>query len=480
MSTEFCQVDDRFSQCFMKLTSHLQFLSSVVSVLALSFLQATAAEDFRLSYRDDQHILESTQKGSTEYFDIGEVAAALGLTVHSEGERLLLEGPRSTLSIQKNRPLAQSGQRYVLLSGPVSVNTSGKWLVPRDFIENALTLILESQIQLESLPPGYDQIQVSVQVLNSIDSVSLVFLPSAEIAITTREEENSIEIEFEEPVQFVEPGIRPAVSLVASLNCRSLETSALCSLTKGFDFRSHQAALLNQPHRLIVDVISMATEDPEDSLVSPVEELEIEEESLIPVVTIDAGHGGEDRGITAGSLLEKDLARQISMLLENSLQSLHFKTHTTRNSDFNPSLALRTSISNTNQSAVFISVHVGGSHSPDVQGPLVYVHRADAKKPRRGRRTTQKLTPWYNAQQPYLDRSKKLAKLIQSRLNNLFGTSNSVETAPLEVLAPVQAPAVLIEVGFLTNSQDSSRLEDTTFQKSVADSIAEATRVFLR
>ena len=150
--------------------------------------------------------------------------------------------------------------------------------------------------------------------------------------------------------------------MVASLNCRSLETSALCSLTKGFDFRSHQAALLNQPHRLIVDVISMATEDPEDSLVSPVEELEIEEESLIPVVTIDAGHGGEDRGITAGSLLEKDLARQISMLLENSLQSLHFKTHTTRNSDFNPSLALRTSISNTNQSAVIITVHVGGSN----------------------------------------------------------------------------------------------------------------------
>ena len=137
MSTEFCQVDDRFSQCFMKLTSHLQFLSSVVSVLALSFLQATAAEDFRLSYRDDQHILESIPKGATEYFDIGEVAAALGLTLHSEGERLLLKGLRSTLSIQENRPLAQSGQRYVLLSGPVSVNTNGKWLVPRDFIENA-------------------------------------------------------------------------------------------------------------------------------------------------------------------------------------------------------------------------------------------------------------------------------------------------------------------------------------------------------
>ena len=73
-----------------------------------------------------------------------------------------------------------------------------------------------------------------------------------------------------------------------------------------------------------------------------------------------------------------------------------------------------------------------------------------------------------------------MAKLIQSRLNNLFDTSNSVETAPLEVLAPVQAPAVLIEVGFLTNSQDANRLEDTTFQKLVADSIAEATRVFLR
>ena len=107
MSTEFCQVDDRFSQCFMKLTSHLQFLSGLASVLALSFLQATAAEDFRLSYRDNQHILESIQKGSTEYFDIEKIAAALGLTLHLDGERLLLQGlSSSTLLIQKNRPLA--------------------------------------------------------------------------------------------------------------------------------------------------------------------------------------------------------------------------------------------------------------------------------------------------------------------------------------------------------------------------------------
>lgn len=479
MSTELCQAYDRFSQCFMKFTSRLQFLSGLISVLALSFQQATAAEDFRLSYHNDHHILESVQKGSIDYFDIEKIADALELTLHLDGERLLLKGLRSTLSVQKNRPLAQSGQRYVLLSGPVSVDTTGKWFAPRDFIENALPLILQSQLQLESLPPGYDQIQISVQVLNSANSVSLIFLPSSKMVITTREEENSIEIEFDKPVQFVEPGVRPEVSLVASLSCRSSETSALCSLTKGFDFRSHQADFLDQPHRLILNVLSMVTEDLEDPLAVP-EKLGLGEEASIPVVTIDAGHGGEDRGITSGPLFEKDLVRKISMLLENSLQRLHFATYTTRNNDFNLSLALRASIANTNQSAVFISLHLGGSHSSDVQGPLVYVHAPDEKPLRRRRGEAQQLTPWYNAQQPYLDKSRKLAKLIQSRLNNLFGTSNSVEAAPLEVLAPIQAPAVLIEAGFLTNFQDSSRLEDVTFQESVADSIAESIRVFLR
>jgi N-acetylmuramoyl-L-alanine amidase len=237
--------------------------------------------------------------------------------------------------------------------------------------------------------------------------------------------------------------------------------------------------MLTQPRRLIVNVLSMATDvvsDPLESLEDP----EIEEEPLLPVVTIDAGHGGEDRGITSGTLLEKDVVRQISMLLRSSLQKIKLEADTTRSSDFNPSLSLRSSVANTNQSIVFVSLHLGGSHTPDVRGPIVYTHDAGETEPPRRRPRSEELTPWYAAQQPHLKQSRRLAQLIQERLNTLFGTSNSAESAPLEVLAPVQAPSVLIEAGFLTNPEDARRLEDPAFQESIAKSIADAIRVFLR
>ena len=89
------------------------------------------------------------------------------------------------------------------------------------------------------------------------------------------------------------------------------------------------------------------------------------------------------------------------------------------------------------------------------------------------------LLHWDEAQLNYLSQSQRLATLIQNDLNDLFGVENDVVEAPLSVLAPVAAPAIFIEAGFLTNPEDRDRLSSDDFQEQVADTIALALRRYL-
>ena len=90
------------------------------------------------------------------------------------------------------------------------------------------------------------------------------------------------------------------------------------------------------------------------------------------------------------------------------------------------------------------------------------------------------LIAWHQGQTGFAAQSRRLALLIQQRLNGLFGTDNLPATAPLEILAPVQGPAVLVEAGYLTNPADAEVLLQPDFQEAIAISIADAIEEFLQ
>jgi N-acetylmuramoyl-L-alanine amidase len=68
---------------------------------------------------------------------------------------------------------------------------------------------------------------------------------------------------------------------------------------------------------------------------------------------------------------------------------------------------------------------------------------------------------------------------MQTELNKLFGVENRVVEARLAVLAPVMAPAVVVETGFLTNAEDLELLESDEFQETLAYTITQVIRKFL-
>ncbi len=429
------------------------------------------AEELQLGYREGVHRVDSVQISSHTYLSLNQIAGALGLTLERQNDRILVHGPRATLELIERRPLVRTQLEYVLLSEPV-VRRGSRWLVPTDFVENALPRILDSPVRLLQFEDSGGKDQLSVQVLNSGNGVSLVFLPSRRMRFDVEEFDTALQVRVDREVQFLRPRIRPEPSLVTSLDCQAEPDSTTCTVVKGFDFRSYRSTELGDPARLLIDIYSTAVAefDPVDPNRST------PKQGGGQVITIDPGHGGEEHGVTAKGIFEKDLAAQISRHLTMELERRRLVSDATRTSDFNPSLRHRSSVANGNRSSVFLSLHVGGSYSAKIRGPVVFTHDGETALAEK----VGELTPWHQGQKGFSARSRRLALLIQERLNQLFGTENSPAIAPLELLAPVQGPAVLVEAGYLTNSEDAEVLLQPSFQEAIAISIADAIEVFLR
>ena len=160
----------------------------------------------------------------------------------------------------------------------------------------------------------------------------------------------------------------------------------------------------------------------------------------------------------------------------------------------------RSSVANHYGAQAFISIHVGASQSREKSGPVVYTHRYlsetgpfDADPDRAGQLPPRpllgrgfelidpesRMVPWTNGQMSHLNDSRRLAQRLQRDLNSLWGTHNQNWALPLAVLAPVAAPAMMVEIGYLTNTSDVQKLQSEDFREQLASTIASTVLVFL-
>jgi len=83
------------------------------------------------------------------------------------------------------------------------------------------------------------------------------------------------------------------------------------------------------------------------------------------------------------------------------------------------------------------------------------------------------------AQKAYLQESERLAVNIQTQLNHLGGIKErGVKQAPFVVLRGAAMPAVLVEVGFISNKGEEAKLKEPAFQKKAAEAMALGVRRF--
>lgn len=192
-------------------------------------------------------------------------------------------------------------------------------------------------------------------------------------------------------------------------------------------------------------------------------------------VVLDPGHGGHDigaRGPDGG--LEKNVTLTLATELAAALRD-EYKVVMTRTGDYGLDLAGRTNTANHSEADLFISIHTGGSFVHHTSGMAIYHYQdfSEAPPPHKPDKNTPIL--WDRAQTRHLAKSRELAGLIGTRLGRLEAVEERrIQGAPLLLLQAANMPAVLIEIGYLTNPAEGKKLSDQRFLTDLAREIRRA------
>jgi N-acetylmuramoyl-L-alanine amidase len=220
-------------------------------------------------------------------------------------------------------------------------------------------------------------------------------------------------------------------------------------------------------------------------------------------IVLDAGHGGTEEGAKGPEgTLEKDATLALVKTIKETLARRGYRVVTTRDSDASVGLEDRAAAANAAHADVFLSIHCNASRSPTAHGTEVYYlsldasDRASAALAESENQPSDKPTPsaeanaamreldlilWDLAQNQHLGASARLAELIQSDFNRLLGVATrGVKQAPFKVLIGVNAPAVLVEVAFITNAEEEKKLSSDEFRKETAETLAGSLDLFFQ
>ena len=201
-------------------------------------------------------------------------------------------------------------------------------------------------------------------------------------------------------------------------------------------------------------------------------------EAFKRIIVIDPGHGGQDSGARGpDGTLEKTVTLELARLIAAKLEP-EFKVVLTRTDDYGMDLENRTSMANHLKADIFIGIHTSGSFVHSTTGTSIYYYQTgsspDATKkhgPSSANQKRNKPILWKNVQISYVSRSRALASRIDDRLKGITAVQSRIEGAPLAVLQGAAMPAILIEVGYLTNPSEEKNLRDQHFRMDLAEQI---------
>ena len=181
----------------------------------------------------------------------------------------------------------------------------------------------------------------------------------------------------------------------------------------------------------------------------------------IPVVVIDAGHGGTDPGkVGVDGSLEKDINLAIAERLKTYLQQDDVKVIMTRETDMGlysetdsrkkmADMKKRCEIIEESGADLVVSIHQNSYHEESVSGGQVFYYRDSSK-------------------------GKALAAILQDRSDYVLGEQNRTlpkANANYYLLLHVKCPIVIVECGFLSNRREAALLNSGEYQDKLAYTI---------
>jgi N-acetylmuramoyl-L-alanine amidase len=214
------------------------------------------------------------------------------------------------------------------------------------------------------------------------------------------------------------------------------------------------------------------------------------------VIVLDPGHGGLDSGtIGVNGLMEKDLALAEGLKLARELRGRGYSVFMTRDNDTFIPLRQRVAIGRADQADLFIALHADSNPDSSTTGTSIYTlndGRSDREASALARRENQSdviagvdLSGDNNPVAPILinlaqrDTRNKSSEFATNVLKNLGQVTDLLAHSPhrsasLAVLVAPDVPAVLIELGYLSNAADAGQMNTDSWRTKVAGAIADA------
>lgn len=219
------------------------------------------------------------------------------------------------------------------------------------------------------------------------------------------------------------------------------------------------------------------------------------------IVVIDPGHGGKDPGaIGPAGTKEKDITLDVGLRLRKELEKRGVKVVMTREKDVFIPLDERGKIANRIDGKLFISLHCNAAKDQRARGMETYflsqtktdramqvamrenaVIKYEENSAKYKELTEENFILLNMAQTGFIQESQDLADIVQQYVPSKIGLKNrGVDQAGFYVLVGASMPAILFEMGFISNREEEKKLRDKDFRAKLAVEIAESVVKFLK
>lgn len=210
-------------------------------------------------------------------------------------------------------------------------------------------------------------------------------------------------------------------------------------------------------------------------------------------IMVDAGHGGKDPGaIGPSGMLEKDVVLDIALRLKSGLERMGFKVLMTRDSDEFISLAKRTEMASSSDADLFVSIHANSTRSKKIKGLEIYYSRpldpaSDLAQHYANERSflerlniigdkavPQRIVSSMMHERKHQESEHLADHLIRYTAQDVNVANRGSRKSGFFVVKNTLVPAVLLEVGYLSNAAEAKLLETEDYRQQIADAIAES------
>src|SRR5881296_745940 len=395
--------------------------------------------------------------------------------------RAQLRAAGKVVTLTRNWAQVLVDGKPIVLDAPVRVKR-GVWLVPESFVDR----VVPTLTRVASVAPTEITLE-EVRVRSYPSFTRIVVETSAPIA-------HRIETSGPREARIRLSGLaggthaeEPQDGLIAEVRLERAGADGLLRVVYEGAAGTIRAITLVDPPRLVLDVARAVEPAPRPG-----------RERLTPVRTIvlDAGHGGHDSGAVGPTgLMEKDLVldvtRRVGKLVE---ERLGIRVRFTRDADHFVTLRDRTSFANRERADLFVSIHANAHRETATDGVETYFLSSEATdsaarqvaaaengvvqlesaagRGNGGKTDIVRMILWDLAQSEFQMESSRLAEVVHDSMTQSLRISNrGVKQAGFYVLGGAAMPAILIEIGFVTNPREEKRLKDTRYRDEIARAI---------